>query len=393
MNTLVLNNDVTKNYDFRFNNAEALIIKVTNKCNIECSYCYENTNKKGDIMSIEVFYKIIEKAILSTSKQIITVIFHGGEPLLLPTEWYSKAINYCDNISSVYNKQIFYGLQTNFVSVSDQKIYELKKLGINISASLDAGDLLNNEREFSNKTLENLYRAKALSLNISILSTINNTNYHSFIPFMEFLYNKFGIINFKANVAYPVGFGKDTIPLSDDKIIKAKIDILKYMIENEGLKINDLNLIIAIKKFFENKSNCNNSLCDKKTCGAGKEVLGFNQDGEMLPCGRFTWDDKLYYLSNIYDEPNEVDYYNRVENFQNKHNENWQDCDNCDAKKICNFGCQAFITRSNTKLNIECKSTKVLHENFKENKSLIEKIYLNNQNSVSTYNDYNDYRR
>jgi uncharacterized radical SAM superfamily Fe-S cluster-containing enzyme len=38
------------NQDFRFSNIDALIIKVTKRCNLDCEYCYEKITKSGAIL-------------------------------------------------------------------------------------------------------------------------------------------------------------------------------------------------------------------------------------------------------------------------------------------------------------------------------------------------------
>ena len=384
-----------KEFDFRFANISALIIKVTNKCNLDCKYCYEAISKQGDFLPIETFKSIAVKAIASSINDKITFIFHGGEPMLVHADWYSEAVSFCNYLGEKFSKTIIYGLQTNLISVSDSKLLELKKIGINISASIDAhNDIQTPERGFSNKAIQNFYRAKALDINISVLSTINKSNFNSFGTFIDFLKNNFGVKSFKANVAYPVGFGEFAEQLNPDEIFQAKRDILTKMISDKGQGINEINILKQIQKYFNTSDNCQNELCDKQTCGAGKSVLGFTHTGEILPCGRFAWNDKTYYLGSVYDQGDirkEI-FENSISNFQNKNPENWVDCKTCPAKVICNFGCQAFISRSINKANIECLSTKMLHNYFQENQADLKIIYDNNYSRIETgYHDYSDH--
>ena len=389
-----------KGFDFRFVNISALIIKVTNKCNLDCKYCYEDVSKQGDTLPIETFKTIAQKAITSSVNDKITFIFHGGEPTLIPIEWYSEAVAFCNYLGSVFSKTIHFGLQTNLISVTDNKLLELKKLGISISASIDAhNDIHTPERNFSKKAIQNFYRAKALNISVNVLSTINKSNYNSFGQFIDFLKSNFVVNSFKANVAYPVGFGKFAEQLSPEEIFQAKKDILSKMIFEKGQGVNEVNTLKQIQKYFNPTDSCENTLCDKQTCGAGKSVLGFNHKGDILPCGRFAWNDTTYYLGSVYDQSNinKEDFENSISDFQNKNPENWVDCKTCPAKAICNFGCQAFISRSNNKANIECLSTKMLHKLFEENKVDLKIIYDNNLQRIEAgysdgYSDYSDSR-
>jgi uncharacterized protein len=384
--------------DFRFINVGSLILKVTNKCNLDCKYCYEDISKNGTTMSIDTFKAIAQKAIYSSTKDTITFIFHGGEPSLISLDWFEEAVRYTNNIAELNDKKIKFRIQTNLISTTDEKLLSLSRLGIKLSASIDAeNDQSNSQRNLSKKAFSNLERAKKLNIDISILSTINSSNYFSFNSFVKNLKENYNIVSFKANVAYSVGLGLNLVPLTPEQIYIAKKDILDSMIYYEGLGINEINLLKQINKYFKNSSDCTNELCDKKTCGAGKSVLGFNMDGDVLPCGRFTWNDSTFYLGNIFDnEIDEVRLQKTINQFQKLYSENWNNCNKCSAQKICNYGCQAFIVRTNAKNNIECESTKLIHNYFEKNINQIELIYKNNKRRLdngygdSGYGDYGD---
>ena len=56
-----------------------ILLVVTNRCNLKCTYCYE-TNKNSHEMSFETAKSIIEREI--SAKDLKLIEFHGGEPLL-----------------------------------------------------------------------------------------------------------------------------------------------------------------------------------------------------------------------------------------------------------------------------------------------------------------------
>lgn len=74
-----------------------------NKCNMNCSYCYETHNKKQEI-SKEILDKVISYC--NNSNEDVMIIFYGGEPTL-----YMDKIEYV--IQNIYNKQVFYSIFTN----------------------------------------------------------------------------------------------------------------------------------------------------------------------------------------------------------------------------------------------------------------------------------------
>ena len=73
-----------------YDNFREVIINVTNKCNLNCSYCYYK--KKSDNMPPEMITSIILSALKCNPKDRINIYFMGGEPTLCLKN-ISQAIN------------------------------------------------------------------------------------------------------------------------------------------------------------------------------------------------------------------------------------------------------------------------------------------------------------
>lgn len=58
-----------------------LMLIVTDKCNLHCTYCYEY-KKNVNVMKIEKAKKIIETYLNSLYYDTVDILFFGGEPLL-----------------------------------------------------------------------------------------------------------------------------------------------------------------------------------------------------------------------------------------------------------------------------------------------------------------------
>lgn len=381
-----------QSFDFRFVNASALILKVTNRCNINCDYCYENVSKKGEDMDINVFKTLITKVIHSTTSDKVELIFHGGEPILVSDDWYNEAVNFATNLTATNDKSIKFKIQTNLLSLSTKKINTLKGLNILPGVSIDDPmETRESFRPFADKAIRNIEKLVNADIKFGLLFTINTLNYFKFKDICYWL-EKNGIFSFKANVVYPVGHGINMVAMTKDEISKAQIDILKYTIETGGKKVLEQNTVDILHRFFTKDKSI--TLCRDKQCGAGSRVLGFNTNGDILPCGRFRWNDENHFLGNIGIIDEDDVYQKRIEKFHSASPENWVNCNDCRAKEICNYGCQAFIIRSKNQLNIECEPTKLLYDFIIENQVDLLKSYQNIRSRIDAYNrklNYSDY--
>ncbi|WP_198402359.1 radical SAM/SPASM domain-containing protein [Rhodobacter sp. CZR27] len=69
--------------------AISIIVKVTNGCNLQCSYCYNRFNTNAKILAPEVLERVISQA--AASFDHVKFIWHGGEPLLAGLDFYKRA--------------------------------------------------------------------------------------------------------------------------------------------------------------------------------------------------------------------------------------------------------------------------------------------------------------
>lgn len=373
-------NKMSKSTDRRFENTSSVIVKLTNRCNIRCSYCYEDIIKKGSDMSSETFQQMTTSILSSTKAEEVLFILHGGEPTILSNEWFEENLKKAYDIANLYNKKLQFSIQTNLINIDENKLKLFRDFNVSIGGSIDNPDFLSESlRPLAKKALDTYCKAKNLGIRVGILATINSSNITSMTPFCNWLSNSLGVKHFKANIAYSVGAGVELSIPTPVSFFNAQKDILEFMLKMDGEFIED-NLWQEIIRFFENSKAAKkrvNTLCDDLQCGAGSKVVGVTPKGDLLPCGRFAWSDKHYFLGNIDDNETEKSsiFFEKLNQFQKLNPENWQHCDSCEAKDICSFGCQGFIVRSKIKINIECEPTKLRYRYYNDNIDRFQRLY------------------
>ena len=355
-----------------FAEVTTLVVKVTHRCNLACRYCYEHI-VRGPDMSPETFRALIDPVMTQTRKDRVHILFHGGEPTLMDDAWYVLAVAYARHKAVIGGKRVTFSLQTNLIALKDSQIDLFHDLGIAVSVSLD-GPFSDGtpDRPRHDRALENFLRLRRKGVQAGILMTINPSNARFFPQILDGLYHDLDIRHFKANPVYAVGAGRHLPDLTADQIFQAQKAMLEHLITTQGQGAIEDNVALELRRFFA--ENTGPELCRQPQCGAGRRVLGITTQGDILPCGRFEWDDHEYRLGTIHDEfP--VRFQAKRDDFHREAPENRTECASCEARDICSYGCQAFIVRSKSRINIECEPTRLRYRYMVENREKLEPVY------------------
>ncbi|MCZ6513562.1 MAG: GRRM system radical SAM/SPASM domain protein [Nitrospinae bacterium] len=116
---------------------ELLVLQGTPFCNIDCSYCYLPDRENTRRMSLETLKKIAERLHESDLLgQRLTVVWHAGEPLTLPIEYYEEAIALLAEAKGP-NTVIDHSFQTNGTLINERWVHFFKQYDVRIGVSLD----------------------------------------------------------------------------------------------------------------------------------------------------------------------------------------------------------------------------------------------------------------
>lgn len=125
-------------------NINSVVLKVASRCNLNCSYCYmynlgDLTYKnQPKIISYEVvdsFLKKLKEYLEKNNGTHLQFIFHGGEPLLAPMEWYKYFVSSAEQMLEGVNLR--FTLQTNGVLYNEEWASFLQENKIYSSFSWD----------------------------------------------------------------------------------------------------------------------------------------------------------------------------------------------------------------------------------------------------------------
>jgi uncharacterized protein len=116
---------------------ETLVIQPTPFCNIECTYCYLPNRRDRSVMPRETLDAVFARVFASGwAAPALTVIWHAGEPLVLPVEYYREAF---DRIECARPRDLGlrHSIQTNGMLITPEWCDLFKQYSVGVGVSLD----------------------------------------------------------------------------------------------------------------------------------------------------------------------------------------------------------------------------------------------------------------
>jgi len=113
------------------------VIQPSPFCNINCDYCYLPDRAKTHRMDEATLRRVIE-GLFATDlvREAVTFVWHAGEPLAVPREWYRQAFGIISE-NSPAGLRITHSVQTNATLVDDAWCDFIKQSGVCVGVSLD----------------------------------------------------------------------------------------------------------------------------------------------------------------------------------------------------------------------------------------------------------------
>lgn len=112
-----------------------ILIKATRACNLRCTYC-NDWRTESPVLEEPLLDELFARALSVSSYDHLAFIWHGGEPMTLPVEYYVKAIELQRRHGSD-RRRVVNAIQTNGTLISSAWIKFLRENRFSVSVSMD----------------------------------------------------------------------------------------------------------------------------------------------------------------------------------------------------------------------------------------------------------------
>jgi uncharacterized protein len=170
-----------------------VVVQPTPFCNINCNYCYLPARNNKATMSPDILRTLFAKVFGSGwAEEQLTVIWHAGEPLVMPVEFYEEAFSLIESLRPP-QIQVRHSFQTNGMLISKAWCDLFKKWQAGVGVSIDgprrfndAHRLARNGRSTFDKTIAGIRLLRSEQVPFLVISVLTDQSLDAPEEMLEF---------------------------------------------------------------------------------------------------------------------------------------------------------------------------------------------------------------
>lgn len=381
--------------DYVEHNLNAMILQVTQNCNMRCRYCafsgdgtsnrkHSNINMSEEIAidAIDFFRKHSEYS------DRASISFYGGEPLIM-YGLVKMCIDYCKEVMP--DKRMEYRMTTNGTVISDEIVEFLARENVLLTVSIDGPKKIHDKyRRFAidgSGTFDRVYRNlshikekypdfyKTISINAVVDRDIEITEVTGFFSKDDL----FKGINVDINGVEDSYIDMQYVETIDYKVsleellFKQLIDRMRGKKEQPGTRL--LNSVKGFARFMERKELLPESMHHQGPCVPGQGKLFVDVQGNLRPCEKVSEHNQDLIIGNIYEGFD----HDKIKRLLNIGLLTEEECKKCWAIRLCKE-CPLVTDNINgisrEKKLIECEAQKRLIKELLKDYAILRKTQI-----------------
>jgi uncharacterized protein len=128
---------------------ELVVIQPTPFCNINCSYCYLPNRDAHTVIELSTIHNLFAKLFDSPwMGEAVTLIWHAGEPLVLPVDFYRRAVDAIEALRPA-TVRLTHSFQTNGMLITPAWCDFIVERQVRLGVSIDGPKHLHDSRRLT----------------------------------------------------------------------------------------------------------------------------------------------------------------------------------------------------------------------------------------------------
>ena len=290
-----------------------IIFKPTDLCNARCVYCsaYDRSNhgKRMTIDTLEKMFERIEEWVAGSDQlEEIKIIWHGGEPTLMPPDFFYRAIELENQIRKTHKLPIQNLIQSNLLNLNTDRLKMLKSLlgsengrmgRIGTSYDPFPNIRIAKKGDYNSIWEKSIEKLKKSNFPFGILFVVHKLALDNFEEVMDIFINRFSGIGIRFNPLYQEGRASSSDQCQNLYVTPIEWGDFLIKLYRKWEELDKKPRWIPIKEFddFHFRGNFRLSCDFSGQCATTH--LGIDTDGTVYSCGRGI-DRKYEQYGNIY---------------------------------------------------------------------------------------------
>lgn len=348
-------------FDEFFQRINNVTLKLTAGCNLHCTYCNaEAETPKTPRMSMECFKQTARLLVANSRSPFVGMEFHGGEPLLLPDEWFEEAVAYGRALGEQHHKRVNFAFVTNGTLLTEERLVRLNKLSVHFCMSADGPPEINDSVRGGGHAVERaLLLFRRLRIRHSVLTVMSRGNFRRMTQVLDW-FKDIGVSDVRVNFVEPQGRGNDEAQLlSGEEMFEGMRQVLDHL-DRTGVSVREAEMLMAVDRFLYGRDAKPQLSCWEVQCQAGRSYVAVDHEGVVHPCGS---DVRSHPMGQI-DADLDLERDDAV--LRRLHDKgDWViRCFDCNARKICRHSCPTSDFNSKNYREYECRFTKLMYQHL-----------------------------
>ncbi len=298
------------------------------------------------VVTVNVIKSLIDQVaeyVEKRPRRSVTLLWHGGEPLLWGVDNYKDIFAYTDLFKDKVHFR--HSIQTNLSLINKDYIELFKKYNVRVGFSLDGlKDINDSQRKKPNGAgtfddiIAKVDMCRAAGLNVGAIIVASSAFKGRISELYEFICNK--RLNFKFNPLFLSGEAEHCkeLSLTPSEYARMAIELFDLWFDDPVKAIKE-STFIDIASAFISKNGHTNGCMFASNCQ--QNLFAVSPHGEIFPCGRFCETDTRFSYGNINKDPLENILLRRrhLEPYARYDFIKESSCNKCQFFNLCHGGC------------------------------------------------------
>lgn len=329
-----------------FEDIPMMELLVTDRCNLECAYCFARANQKKQDMQLETALGAVDR-LMEMPFHNFYIKFNGGEPLLrkdLLAEIGSYIVKKFQQVKK--EGYLLFEVTTNGTLIDREAIELFKRFNMRVLISIDGpGFLHDGTRPYPDGSpsfkdvIKGIRRMRDADYPFRVITVITRHNLAHAGEIMDF-FTQCGVKNLRFNPVLRHGRGKQGWHdngiepgeyLSFMKTAAARCSE-NALLQEDNIESMLRNMVYRTRDFK----------CMRSDCGCGHYYLCVDTGGDIYPCAYFLAETRGLRLGNIHQDVNFRQCgggHPLVKTFPSRNVGKIETCSQCRWRHLCEGGC------------------------------------------------------